>query len=283
MSPRPRTTAALASGALLTAALLTTTLLTTALLAGCGTSSDGAGDTSATDGASSGTSSATESGTLTVLAAASLRDVFADLADDFEAAHPGVEVKLSFAGSSDLADQVIAGSPADVLATADDATMQRVVDAGDAADPTEFATNSLTIVVPPDDPAGIDSFDDLADPDARVVVCAPEVPCGAATDAVEKKAGVTVHRVSEESSVTDVLAKVTSGEADAGLVYTTDATLAGDAVAVVDVPETHDVVNHYPIAVLGSSEHADLAAQFRDEVTGDAGQKALAEAGFGAP
>ncbi|WP_435737328.1 molybdate ABC transporter substrate-binding protein [Cellulosimicrobium sp. PMB13] len=231
---------------------------------------------------------APEERTLTVLAAASLRDVFTDLAADFEAEHDGVTVSLSFAGSSDLGDQILAGAPADVFASADERTMDRIVDAGDASDPVAFATNTLTVVVPPGNPGGVGSFADLARDDVKVVVCAPEVPCGSATDAVADAAGVTIHRVSEEASVTDVLGKVTTGEADAGLVYVTDATLAGDDVEVVDVPETDAALNTYPIAVVAAAadagaEQEELAHAWVDLVTGETGQAALAGAGFGAP
>ncbi|GED09415.1 molybdate ABC transporter substrate-binding protein [Cellulosimicrobium cellulans] len=257
-----------------------------AALAACGA---GAGDgASPSDDAPDAAGAPVEERTLTVLAAASLRDVFTDLAADFEAERDGVTVALSFAGSADLGDQILAGAPADVFASADERNMTRVVDAGDASDPVTFATNSLTIVTPPGNPAGVETFADLARDDVKVVVCAPEVPCGGATDTVAEAAGVTVHRVSEEANVTDVLAKVTSGEADAGLVYVTDATLAGDAVDVVDVPETDAALNVYPIALVAAAEgsgpeQAALAQAWVDLVTGDAGQAALAAAGFGAP
>ncbi|GAA4623470.1 molybdate ABC transporter substrate-binding protein [Cellulomonas oligotrophica] len=224
--------------------------------------------------------------TLVVLAAASLRDVFTDLAATYEQAHPGVDVVLSSAGSADLADQVLAGAPADVVALADETSLARVVDAGDAADPVPFATNTLTVVTPPDDPAGVGSFADLARKDVAVVVCAPAVPCGAAAVAVEDAAGVRVHRVGEEQSVTDVLAKVVAGEADAGLVYVTDAARAGDDVRVVDVPETDAAVNVYPVAVTTSARDRGtdtLAAAWVDLLTGPDGRAALTAAGFGTP
>lgn len=213
---------------------------------------------------------------LTVLAAASLHGVFDTLAADFEAEHPGVDVVVSYAGSADLADQVLAGAPADVLATADERTMARVVPEGDAV---VFATNTLTVVTPADDPAGVSSLADLARPDVDVVVCAPEVPCGAATDAVADAAGVAIHRVSEEASVTDVLAKVEAGEADAGLVYVTDARAAD--VRVVETPEAAAVVNRYPVAVLPDAPEPELAAEFVALVT--ASPSALTDAGFGLP
>lgn len=220
---------------------------------------------------------------LTVLAAASLRQVFDELAAKFEASHPGVEVIVSYGGSADLADQVLSGAPADVLATADERTMARVEEGGDAAEPVVFATNTLTVVTPPDDPAGVASLADLARDDVDVVVCAPEVPCGAATDEVAQGAGVTIHRVSEEPSVTDVLAKITAGEADAGLVYVTDAALAGDGVRVVATPEAEAAVNRYPVAVLTGAGQPDLARDWVELVTDEAGRDVLAGAGFGLP
>lgn len=259
-------------------------------LAACGTGSGGTSGDATASGGADGTSSGTPAAerTLTVLAAASLRDVFTDLAVDFEAEHEGVTVALSFAGSSDLGDQILAGAPADVFASADERNMTRVVEAGDASGPVAFATNTLTIVTPPGNPAGVETFADLAREEVKVVVCAPEVPCGGATDEVADAAGVTIHRVSEEANVTDVLAKVTSGEADAGLVYVTDATLAGDDVDVVDVPETDAALNVYPIAVVAAAEESgpdqvELARAWIDLVSGDTGQAELAAAGFGAP
>jgi len=257
-------------------------------LVACGTESDGDPAAPGAPGAPGASGAPGEQRTLTVLAAASLRDVFSDLAAAFEAEHEGVTVALSFAGSSDLGDQVLAGAPADVFASADERTMTRVVDAGDASEPVAFATNTLTVVTPPDDPAGVDTFADLARDDVKVVVCAPQVPCGAATERVARAASVTIHRVSEETSVTDVLAKVTSGEADAGLVYVTDAKRAGADVDVVDVPETAVAPNVYPIALVAAAEEAGpeqvaLAQAWIDLVTGDAGRAALAAAGFGAP
>ncbi|MGO4434669.1 molybdate ABC transporter substrate-binding protein [Paenarthrobacter sp. RAF9] len=180
----------------------------------------------------SGSSSASQlSGTVTVFAAASLKSTFTQLAKDFEAKNPGTKVTLSFAGSSDLVTQITQGAPADVFASADTKNMAKLADAklldGTA---TNFATNVLEIAVPPSNPASISSFADLAKPGVRVVTCASQVPCGAATDTVEKATGISLRPVSEESSVTDVLGKVTSGEADAGLVYVTDVKGAGDKV-----------------------------------------------------
>ncbi|MGC5167897.1 molybdate ABC transporter substrate-binding protein [Luteimicrobium sp. DT211] len=240
------------------------------------------------DGGASGASPTSGERTLVVDAAASLTGTFTTIAHDFEAQHPGVTVKLSFAGSSDLVAQIQEGAPADVFASADEPNMKKLTDASlTAADPVSFATNVLTIVTPPGNPAGITSFQDLAGKDAQVVVCAPQVPCGNATQEVEAATGVTLKPVSEESSVTDVLAKVTSGEADAGVVYVTDAKAAlakkAGSVEQVDFPESSKAVNTYPIAAVKGSKHADLADEFVQAVTGEQGQQVLQQAGFGAP
>jgi molybdate transport system substrate-binding protein len=251
--------------------------LTAILLLGVGVAScgdDGAGEAPG-DG---------DEVTLTVYAAASLTKTFEQIGDAFEAEHDGVRVELSFGGSTDLAAQLMEGAPADVFASADTTTMDKVVaDDLSAEDPRDFASNTLEIATPPGNPAGITSFGDLARDGLNVVVCAPEVPCGAAAAEAEEAAGVTLQPVSEEQSVTDVLAKVTSGEADAGLVYVTDVTGAGDAVTGIPFPEAGAIVNTYPIVSLEGSEHADLAEEFVDLVLGDTGQAILEEAGFAQP
>ncbi|WP_432497189.1 molybdate ABC transporter substrate-binding protein [Kineococcus gypseus] len=222
--------------------------------------------------------------TLTVFAAASLQGVFTDLAAGFEREHPGVDVALSFAGSSDLVAQVEQGAPADVLATADEATAARAAGAGLlAGEPEVFATNVLAVATPAGNPAGVTSFADLARPGLAVVVCAPQVPCGAATERVERSTGVQLSPVSEEPSVTDVLGKVTTGEADAGVVYATDVARAGEAVTGVPLPEAAGEVNAYPVAVVRGAVQAELAGRFVDAVTGPAGRSALTAAGFGVP
>ncbi|WP_120338952.1 molybdate ABC transporter substrate-binding protein [Cryobacterium soli] len=223
-------------------------------------------------------------GSITVFAAASLTATFTELADAFEAEHPGTTVALTFAGSSDLVTQITEGAPADVFASADTKNMTKLTDAGlQQTGPVDFATNVLEIAVPPGNPAGITDFADLASPGLQLVVCAPEVPCGAATAAVATAAGVNLTPVSEESSVTDVLGKITSGQADAGLVYVTDVQAAGDAVEGIEFAESGEAVNTYPIVALEDSAAAALAQAFIDYVTGSAGQRVLAAAGFGAP
>lgn len=236
------------------------------LLAGCaGAGGDGAGGDAAEE--------------LVVFAAASLRGVFEELEPAFEKAHPGVDVTFSFAGSSDLVAQVEAGAPADVLATADERTMRQAQDAGLlAGEPTVFATNHLTLVTPPGNPAGITGLDaSLAGAD--LVVCAPQVPCGSATAELAARAGVTLAPVSEETAVTSVLGKVSGGEADAGLVYVSDAVAAGERVSVVPVPGAEAVVNRYPAAVVSGG--ADLAAAWVELLTGPEAAGALERAGFG--
>jgi molybdate transport system substrate-binding protein len=219
--------------------------------------------------------------TLTVFAAASLTTTFEQIGEEFEKEHDGVKVEFSFGGSSDLVAQIQQGAPADVLASADTANMDKVTaDDLQADDPQDFASNTLEIAVPPDNPAGIASFADLAKDGVNVVVCAPAVPCGAATVRAEEATGVDLQPVSEEQSVTDVLAKVTSGEADAGLVYVTDVAAAGDDVLGIILPESGDIVNTYPIVALEGAADPTLAQEFVDLVLSDTGQSILGDAGF---
>lgn len=222
--------------------------------------------------------------TVTVFAAASLKAPFTALAEQFEAANPGSTVTLSFAGSSDLATQISQGAPADVFASADANTMATLSGAGLVeGSPRDFASNVLTIAVPPGNPASIASFADLARPGVKTVICAAQVPCGTAAKTVEQDTGITLKPVSEESSVTDVLGKVISGEADAGLVYVTDAQAAKDKLQEVPFPESAQAVNTYPIAAVRTSKNKDLAAAFIGAVMGPDGQQLLSVAGFGTP
>lgn len=217
---------------------------------------------------------------LTVFAAASLSEVFGDIAEDFEAEHGDVDVVFSFAGSSDLVSQLEAGAPADVFASANEKQMDRAMASGAVeGNSVLFASNTLTLVTPVDNPAGVTSLRDASD--AALVVCAPQVPCGSATQLMADSAGIALRPVSEESSVTDVLGKVTSGQADAGLVYVTDAMRAGDAVNVIDIPEAAAVVNLYPIAALDADDA--LAQEFVQFVLSGASQDKLRATGFGAP
>nr|WP_157109707.1 molybdate ABC transporter substrate-binding protein [Rhodococcus sp. WMMA185] len=246
-----------------------------ALLAGC-----------ASDETASGSPESVSDfgGDITVFAAASLAEPFSELARIYESENPGSQVTFSFAGSSDLAAQLDQGAPADVFASADTENMAKVVDEGLVeGTPADFASNTLTIVTAPGNPRGIVSLADLTREGTLVVTCAPQVPCGSATQKVETEAGIELSPVSEESSVTDVLGKVMAGQADAGLVYVTDAARAGDRVTAVAIDEAAQAVNIYPIAVLSASKQQQTAQGFVDLVTGPRGQEVLAQAGFAAP
>jgi molybdate transport system substrate-binding protein len=221
---------------------------------------------------------------LTIFAAASLKKAFTEIGERFTTDNPGSDVEFSFAGSADLVTQLTQGAPADVFAAADAKNMGKVEQAGLLAGPAvNFASNTLTIVVAPGNPKKITSFQDLTQPDLSVVVCAPQVPCGSATQKVEQATGARLNPVSEESQVTDVLNKVFTGQADAGVVYVTDAQGAGDTVSTVAFPESTGAVNTYPIAVLKGAHDPELARKFIDLVTGDAGRKILSAAGFAKP
>lgn len=217
---------------------------------------------------------------LTVFGAASLTEAFTTLAGAFENDHPDVDVKLSFGSSTDLATQVNEGSPADVLATADEKSMSVAADEANIdADPTQFATNTLIVVTPPDNPADVTSLDDLSKAD--FVVCDPSVPCGAAAATILDNAGVSAEPKSLEEDVKAVLTKVSLGEADAGIVYVTDAQAAGDEVSTVDIPADVNVVNPYFIGVVKDTDESDLAQEWVDLVTSQPGQGVLSDAGFG--
>ncbi len=246
--------------------LVATTLLAAA---GCG-------------GGSNESSGAGSSTTLTVFAASSLTGTFGELEKTFEADHPGVNVQVSLDSSTALATQITQGAPADVLATADQSSMQIIVDDGDnAAKPVSFASNTMAIVTPPDNPAGIKTLDDLDGTD--FVLCDPSVPCGSVAAEIFKNAGVTAKPVSLEDKVTAVLSKVTLGEADAGLVYVSDAQAAGDQVMTIDIPTDVNVVTPYYIAAVKDAPGPALAGDWIDLVNSQAGQQVLNQAGFGPP
>ena len=219
---------------------------------------------------------------IVVFAAASLKKSFTEIGEQFSKDTPGASVEFSFAGSADLLTQLTQGARADVFASADTRNMVKAAEAGLlAADPVNFASNTLTIAVAPGNPKEITGFGDLSRPGLNVVVCAPQVPCGSAAQKLETDTGLTLNPVSEESSVTDVLNKVSSGQADAGLVYVTDSAAAGAKVTAVPFPEAAGAVNTYPIATLEQAGNPALARKFVDLVTGSDGQQILAGAGFG--
>jgi molybdate transport system substrate-binding protein len=256
-------------------ALVSLWLVASAAVTGCAPADDKSGPR---------TPAAGDESTVVVFAAASLKPAFTAIGEQFTTAHPGSQIEFSFAGSADLVTQLTQGAPADIFASADTTTMDRAATAGLLSGaPVDFAANTLEIVVAPGNPKGVTSVKDLAQPGLLVVTCAPQVPCGSATRTVQRAAGVALNPVSEESQVTDVLNKVRSGQADAGLVYVTDVIAAGDAVTGVAFPESAAAVNTYPVALLKDSPHPDLARTFIDLVTGAAGQQILAGFGFGKP
>lgn len=222
-------------------------------------------------------------GSLTVFAAASLSDAFAEVTEAFEAAHGDVSVELSFAGSSSLREQILGGAPADVFASADTANMDRLAEAGEVEAPEVFARNRLQIVVPAGNPAGVEGLDDFADPALLIGLCAEEVPCGHLGREVLEAAGVTPSPDTDEPDVRALLTKVEAGELDAGLVYVTDVVAAGDAVQGIDVPAELDVAAAYPIAATTGAGHPVAARSFIEFVLGAEGQAILERSGFERP
>ena len=219
---------------------------------------------------------------ITVLAASSLTGAFTELAQEFEKQHPGVDVKLSFDSSATLADQAVGGAPADVLATADTATMDGA-EAALADAPQTFATNTMVMVTPAQNPGHLTGFSDIDRSGVTYVACVETAPCGKVAAALFRDNGVTSKPASLEVDVKSVLAKVTSDEADAGFVYKTDAVAAGDQVRSFPIPHSGDEVTTYPIAPLKQSQDAGLAQEFVDLVLSDRGAKVLADAGFAGP
>ena len=223
------------------------------------------------------------SGAITVFAASSLRAAYTAIGNDFQRSHPATMVKFAFAGSSSLAAQIREGAIADVFASADQPTMQTLVDGGlTAGSPSVFARNALEIVVNPGNPKRIRSLSDLSNSGLVVVVCAPVVPCGRYAAELVHKGGVTLTPASQETDVTAVLSKVAFGEADAGIVYVTDVKAAGSRVEGVEIPPALNVVAESPIVVLKDSQDVPLARAFIRYVLTD-GQKTLARYGFTSP
>jgi molybdate transport system substrate-binding protein len=243
-------------------------------LAACG-SSDQA------DGAPSGSPTAEKAKngpTLTVLAASSLTDAFRHARKQYEDRNPGVHIRFSFAGSQSLAAQVRQGAPADVLVTANTQTMRSVADR--VEQPVTIASNRLTIVTEPGNPEHNPSLKDLTDPHLKVVLAAPEVPAGSYSEKILSRQHLDVHPVSLESDVRSVLTKVELGEADAGIVYVTDAHAGGKKVSTVAIPAGKNAVAHYPAAVVKDARHPKEAAAFTRYLTSTAGFAFLADEGF---
>lgn len=249
-------------------AILIAALVTLLATASCGSDEGGRDEAAPAD--------------VTVFAAASLTAAFTELGDAFTAANPGAEVTFSFAGSSELVAQLREGAPADVFASADLANMA-VLTGADLVDgePQVFATNAAEIIVEAGNPRGITGVGDLAESGLVVVQCAPEVPCGAYAEQVLANAGVTVTPSSLEQNVKALATKVLLGEADAGIVYRTDVLAAGDEADGVAIPEEVNVVAQYPIALVANAPDSPGGRAFVDFVLGAAGQRILADNGFG--
>ncbi|MFI2751961.1 molybdate ABC transporter substrate-binding protein [Cellulomonas sp. P22] len=270
---RPRARAVLLVGAL---------VLGLSACAG-GTTTTAASDAS-TPGATTSPSAEPLTGQLRIMAAASLRASFDELVAEFVADNPEIDTPVvTYDGSSTLVMQLVEGAEAEIFASADQATMTKALDAdlvpGEAE---QFATNTLEIAVAAGNPAGVTSLADLASADLQVVLCAPEVPCGAAAAKALTAAGVTVTPVSEEQNVTAVLTKVAMGEADAGLVYRTDVLAADGDVEGVEFPEASQAVNSYFIASLQETATSPVATAFVEFVLSARGQEILASHGFSA-
>jgi molybdate transport system substrate-binding protein len=248
-------------------------------LAACGTSAG-----SSAGGTASSSSSTKLTGTLTVFAASSLTGVFGTLGDQLKAANPGLDVRFNFAGSSTLATQITQSAPADVFAAASPTTMATVTDAKLAAGtPAVFTENVLEIAVPKGNPGHVTGLADFARPALTLAICAPEVPCGAAATKVFAAAKIAAKPDSLEEDVKAALTKVSLGEVDAALVYTTDVRAAGNKVQGISFPEAEQAVNNYPICVLSAAPNKAAARAFVDLVRSSTGQAALEKAGFRAP
>ncbi len=243
-------------------------------LAGCASS------TSSSSSALQPGSTGVLTGSTVVFAAASLKPTFTELAKQFEAAHPGVKVVLSFGGSDTLAAQIKQGAPVDVFAAANNTTMQTVVSSDDAKSPVNFAKNVLEIAVAPGNPNGIKTLADVAKPGLKLALCAKTVPCGSAAQKAFAAAGIDAKPVTYEQDVTSVLTKVELGEADAGLVYRTDVKAAAGKVVGVDFAEADKAVNTYPIAQVGTGKNPNAGKAFEAFVLSPSGQAVLHAAGF---
>ena len=267
-------------------------LLLGALLAACGTDdgdSGGAATTASTvapttPGTTATTTADQATGTLTVFAAASLMASFNEIGAAFAKANPQAKTTFSFDASSALVGQIVQGAPADVFASADTANMDKLTTPGlNAEAPVIFATNELAIIVAKANPKGIEGVEDLDRSDLKVVLCADGVPCGTYAKQILAAAGVAVTPVSYEQNVKGVVTKVTAGEADAGIVYTTDVEAAGDAAEGVEIPDKINVIAKYPAAAVKASTNLSSAEAFVDYLLGADAQVILAKYGFGKP
>lgn len=214
---------------------------------------------------------------ITVFAAASLNAAFPDIVNNvLHKENPNIDVKFSFDGSSSLAEQIKNGAPASVFASADENNMHKVDDF--VIEPKKFTSNTLRLIVPAGNPAQITGLKDLDG--KKFVMCASQVPCGKATKKLEEQLGFKLTPVSEEQNVTGVRTKVESGEADAGMVYFTDAKLSGKKVEVIDIPGTDKVRNFYMIAEIKKSQNSEAAKAFIKAVNSPEGKKIMEKYGF---
>ncbi|MGI5194280.1 molybdate ABC transporter substrate-binding protein [Streptomyces sp. CA-288835] len=227
------------------------------------------------------TGGSSDTANLTVLAASSLTDVFKSAGAAYEKEHPGTKLTFSFAGSQELAAQVRQGAPADVLVTADTQTMNGLK--ADIGTPTVIAKNRLVIAVGAGNPNKIAGLEDLADSKTKVVLAAPEVPVGRYSRQVLADRNITVKPVSEEPNVRAVLSKVELGEADAGMVYKTDAATAPDKTDAITIPDDQNAIASYPAATLKESQHSAAATAFVKWLSSPQAQKILRTAGFEKP
>jgi molybdate transport system substrate-binding protein len=231
-----------------------------------------------------GTTASRVSGDVVVFAASSLTEAFTEMGAAFTAANPAAKVTFNFGGSGDLVAQIGEGAPADVFASADEANMTKLTDAGEnAGSPVPIAKNTFEIIVEKGNPKAVTGVADLAKPDLLVVLCADTVPCGKGAAKILANAGITVTPKSLEEKVKGVVTKVTAGEADAGIVYVTDVKAAGDNAEGVEIPADLNVTSNYPIAVTKAAPNPRAAQAFVDFVASAAGQAILAEFGFLAP
>lgn len=233
--------------------------------------------------------------TLTIFAASSLTDAFTELGQVFEEQYPGSTVRFNFGASSDLATQLAEGAPGDVFASANTRQMENAVAANRIAGaPVNFLTNSLVLIVPADNPAGMETLADLANEGIKFVTAAPDVPIRGFTDQMldnaaadpaygaDFKTAVLTNIVSEETNVRQLASKVVLGEADAGVVYKSDVTPdIADQVQVIEIPDALNVIAVYPIAAVSDSANLEMAQAFVDLVLSDEGQAILAKWGFG--
>lgn len=255
--------------------------ITATAVAGCGSSGTSSGSLASPSASTS--ASPTVSGSITVFAAASLKEAFTTIGKQFEAAHPGAKVTFSFGASSALAQQITSGAPADVFASASPKNMQQVVTAGDASNPVNFAKNVAEVATPPSNPAHVASVNDLAKSSVKVALCQPQVPCGVVAAEVFKNAGITVKPVTLQPDVKSVLTQVELGSVDVGMVYVTDVHAAGAKVKGVEIPASINASTEYPIAPVSKSGNAATAQAFVTYVVSPAGQSVLAAAGFEKP